>query len=134
MACEIIKKEFGEDVFSTRQLSATRALDTYIKLSKTFNNVILPFIDEKYHFMDIIELMKAGSMEEIKDIIYLASYNGESITKNNFDKIFESNMMLVFHVFSLVLSSNYKDFFASGLALNEQRQKEFQEQQNLIQQ
>lgn len=133
MACESFTREFensvGEKVLvATRQLAATQALTLYIELMGKMGVSVLPFIDNKYNFNDIIVLMRATGHEQIvelmKRVIGSAAVEGAEIGRLQFDKMFSGELMLACKVFAFVLEANYQSFFVQGLALNEQRKLE----------
>lgn len=133
MACENFTREFensvGEKVLvATRQLAATQALTLYVELMGKMGVSVLPFIDNKYNFSDIIVLMRATGHEQVvevmKRVISHAAVEGAEINKFQFDKLFSGELMLACKIFAFVLEANYQSFFEQGLALNEQRQLE----------
>lgn len=134
MACEIKSRAFDKGdgtqiVVTTRELPASKALELHIDLVGKLGNSLFPFIDGRYNFGDILQLMRTGQsesvMETLRKVISNATIDGKEL-KNNivFDMLFEKEQMLVFHVFAFVLETNFLDFFKQGQELNAQRLSE----------
>lgn len=140
MACELLTREFknseGEEVIvTTRQLSATKALELHVELVNKLGVSVLPFIDNAYNFGDLLQLMQshhehAVVSEIIKRVVLNAAISGKQVTSHGFDPIFNGELMLVCRVFAFILEANFKSFFKQGLEINELRRLEAEEQSN----
>lgn len=140
MACELLTREFktsgGEEVVvTTRQLSATKALELHVELVNKLGHTVLPFIDNAYNFGDLLQIMKShhehGVISEIiKRVILNAAVEGKQVTSHGFDLIFNGELMLACQVFAFVLEANFQSFFKQGLEINEQRRLAVEEQSN----
>jgi len=129
MACELctseIKNSQGEPIlFTTRQLSATKALELQVELINKLGNRAFPLIEGRYNFADIISLMaqadSKSTVELIKRVVGYSNKDGKEIIPALFDLEFNGDLMLVCKVFAFVLESNFKSFFMQGLEMNEQ--------------
>lgn len=144
MACELVQRTFtnsqGEEVLvNVRQLSASSALSLHVELVSKLGNAIYPFIENKYHFGDIIYLMgrveSAEFCELFKRVLSSqATKDGAEIRPALFDMQFNGELMLACKIFAFVLEANFLDFFKEGLAINEQRRLEAEEASKLAQQ
>ena len=124
---------------NVRQLSASSALSLHVELVSKLGNAIYPFIENKYHFGDIIYLMgrveSAEFCELFKRVISSqATKDGAEIRPALFDMQFNGELMLACKIFAFVLEANFLDFFKEGLAINEQRRLEAEEASKLAQQ
>jgi len=137
MACELLQREFknskGEEVLiTTRQLSASKALDLHIELISKLGTNVFPFIDNKYNFGDIIALMNHADnkviSELMKRVVCMANFEGKEVTPALFDIFYNGELMLVCKVFAFVCEANFYDFFKQGLEMNEQRRLEAEAQ------
>lgn len=131
MACELREKEFqnseGEPVLVTcRQLSASKALDLHLELMGKVGVAVLPFIEDKFNFGDIIHLMRFSDADITKRIICMANIDGMELKPALFDMKFDGgkDLMLAYKIFGFVLHTNFYDFFKQGVELNEQRRLE----------
>ena len=144
MACELVQRTFtnsqGEEVLvNVRQLSASSALSLHVELVSKLGNAIYPFIENKYHFGDIIYLMgrveSAEFCELFKRVLSSqATKDGAEIRPALFDMQFNGELMLACKIFAFVLEANFLDFFKEGLAINEQRRLEAEEASKLAEQ
>ncbi|AWN08645.1 tail assembly chaperone [Erwinia phage Faunus] len=135
MACELLTREFEDDtdgkkfVITTRQLSASNALDLYVELMNKVGGSVLPLINDDYNFGDLLSVMRANPdnkvvTELIKRVICSANMEGAEIQPALFNNYFSGRLMLSMKVFAFVLEANFKEFFRQGRALNEQRSLE----------
>lgn len=133
MACELLQREFSNSqgdaiLFTTRQLSASKALDLQVELIGKLGTTVFPFIDNKYNFADIINLMRQDEKSVITDlmkrVISNVSVEGIELKPALFDLHFGGELMLAYKVFAFVCEANFYDFFKQGLALSEQRRLE----------
>ena len=144
MACELVQRTFtnsqGEEVLvNVRQLSASSALSLHVELVSKLGNAIYPFIENKYHFGDIIYLMGRVESAEFcglfkRVLSSQATKDGAEIRPALFDMQFNGELMLACKIFAFVLEANFLDFFKEGLAINEQRRLEAEEASKLAQQ
>ena len=144
MACELVSRTFtnskGEEVLvNVRQLSASSALSLHVELVGKLGNAIYPFIENKYHFGDIIYLMGRVESAEFcglfkRVISSQATKDGAEVRPALFDMQFNGELMLACKIFAFVLEANFLDFFKEGLAINEQRRLEAEEASKLAQQ
>ena len=129
MSCELCSREIensrGESIlFTTRQLSATKALDLQVELINKLGNRVFPLIEGRYDFPDLVALMAMTDnktiVELFKRVISNVNKDGKQIIPQMFDIEFSGELMLVCKVFAFVLEANFKDFFMQGLEMNEQ--------------
>lgn len=140
MACELFTREFskkgGEVILvTTRQLSASKALELHVDLIGVLGNAVFPFIDNKYNFSDVINIMRGNDgatvMKLIKECISHVNIDGKEIRPALFDIHFDGELMLVMQLFGFVLEANFLDFFKQGLEINERRRLEAEEASKL---
>lgn len=133
MACELMQREIensqGDSIlFTTRQLAASKALDLQVELIGKLGTIVFPFIDNKYNFGDIINLMGQAENSVVTDlmkrVISNASVEGIELKPALFDVHFSGELMLACKAFAFVCEANFHDFFKQGLDLNEQRKLE----------
>lgn len=133
MSCEVMTREFnnskGEPIlFAVRQLPATKSLELYVDLMRTFGAQIFPFIDDKYALADIVMLMRAAEQKTFVDlfkrVVATAVIDGEEIKPAKYDIFFNGELMLACKVFAFVTEVNFADFLQQGLEMNEQRSLE----------
>lgn len=144
MACELRQRELQADsgdvvLVGTRQLGASQALDLQVELVQKLGTSIFPFVENKYNFADIIYLMQQGGTsnevtELIKRVVCMATIDGVEVTPRTMQMKYNSNLMLMHHVFAFVLESNFLDFFKQGLELNERRRLEAVEASKMAEQ
>lgn len=136
MACETIVREFDKSdgtkmVVAVRQLSASKSLELHIDLINKLGNAMFPFIEDRYNFSDILNVMRANKtdviMQLIKEVVCTAAIDNKELKPALFDFVFAREEMLVFKIFGFVLEANFADFFRQGLEMNESRRLEAEE-------
>lgn len=129
MSCELCSREIpnsrGENIlFTTRQLSATKALDLQVELINKLGNSVFPLIEGRYNFFDLVKLMAQADnktiVELIKRVVSSANKDGKELIPALFDIEFNGELMLVCKLFAFVLEANFKSFFMQGVEMNEQ--------------
>lgn len=136
MACETIVREFDKAdgtkmVVAVRQLPASKSLELHIDLINKLGNAMFPFIEDRYNFSDILNVMRANKtdviMQLIKEVVCTAAIDNKELKPALFDFVFAREEMLVFKIFGFVLEANFADFFRQGLEMNESRRLEAEE-------
>ncbi|QHJ79809.1 MAG: hypothetical protein [Caudoviricetes sp.] len=129
MACELLRREFSDSagnefLFTTRQLSASKALDLQVELINKLGNTVFPFIDNRYNFTDIVNFMAYADnkvvTELVKRVVCMSNKEGVEITNALFDTHFNGELMMLCKVFAFVLEANFQSFFKQGLEMNVQ--------------
>ena len=81
---------------------------------------ILPFIEGKYEFADVLRFTRFTNDSDMKELVQEAvcsSYReGERLDSKTFGSDFK-DLMHVYKVFAFVCEVQYKDFFAQGLSM-----------------
>lgn len=136
MACETIVREFDKSdgskmLVAVRQLAASKSLELHIDLINKLGNAMFPFIEDRYNFSDILNVMRANKtdviMQLIKEVVCTAAIDNKELKPALFDFVFAREEMLVFKIFGFVLEANFADFFRQGLEMNESRRLEAEE-------
>lgn len=136
MACETIVREFDKSdgskmIVAVRQLAASKSLELHIDLINKLGNAMFPFIEDRYNFSDILNVMRANKtdviMQLIKEVVCTAAIDNKELKPALFDFVFAREEMLVFKIFGFVLEANFADFFRQGLEMNESRRLEAEE-------
>lgn len=100
--------------------SATVALGNLTKLGNYIDTDPIGEIAKLNVVTSMVSIIESkdqvGVSALVKHFVMTAKFDGNKISDENFDALFDSNLYLMVEIFTHVVSSQYKDFFALGLA------------------